>query len=201
MYIVNRNNRQEAPEEENAIERKDRAAQPERSDGNGAAGGAEAGPEAKSPQQPASSPGAGPGKLAVDIAVSSTQDGKREPAARHHGELISKGRSLYLRYEERDELHGVVRTTLRWNGEELTLTRRGGLESDQTFAAGQSRGGRYASPHLSFPLVTETEELAASSPGEGLLPLTLSWTYRLRIEDQSSGRFQLRLTIQEANQP
>ncbi|PLT43737.1 DUF1934 domain-containing protein [Paenibacillus sp. FSL W8-1187] len=182
------------------MERNDRApAKPDRpADSAGpagsagrAGGSAEGGPVARP----------SPARLAVDIAVSSMQDGKREPAARHRGELIPKGRSLYLRYEERDELHGVVRTTLRWNGEELTLTRRGGLESDQTFAAGQSRGGRYASPHLSFPLVTETEELAASSPGEGLLPLTLSWTYRLRIEDESSGRFQLRLTIQEANQP
>lgn len=139
------------------------------------------------------------GKRDVIITVHSTQDGRRSPAAQHRGELIQKGKTTFLRYEEQDELHGGVRTTLRWNGEELSLIRRGGLESEQTFAAGQSRGGRYSSPHLAFPMVTETEELSATATGGTLLPLTLAWTYRLRIEDQLSGRFQLRLTIQEAN--
>ncbi|OXM14698.1 DUF1934 domain-containing protein [Paenibacillus herberti] len=149
----------------------------------------------------APSPPQGDGRREVTITVSSTQDGQPAPVVKHVGVLIPKGRTLYIRYEEQDELHGSVRTMIRWNGEELTLTRRGGVESDQTFAAGQARGGRYNSAHLSFPLVTETEDLSVTmASDEGLLPLTLGWTYRLRMEDQLSGRFQLRLTIQEANQ-
>ncbi|SDS71339.1 Uncharacterized beta-barrel protein YwiB, DUF1934 family [Paenibacillaceae bacterium GAS479] len=141
------------------------------------------------------------GRREITVTVNSTQDGQQAPVAMYTGELIPKGRTLYIRYEEQDELHGSVRTMIRWSGEELTLTRRGGVESDQTFAAGQARGGRYSSAHLSFPLVTETEDLSVTmASDEGLLPLTLAWTYRLRMEDEISGRFQLRLTIQEANQ-
>ena len=137
------------------------------------------------------------GKLSVRITVYSVQDGQEAPAASYRGEYYPKGRSVYIRYEEKDELHGPVRTTIRWNGDEISLIRRGGVESEQTFAAGAAREGRYRSPHLAFRLSTETEEMTAAGGQDEGLPLTLAWTYRLRVEDQLSGRFQLRLHIQE----
>ncbi len=137
------------------------------------------------------------GRAAVLITILSSQDGETAPPVTHKGEFIAKGKSRYIRYEERDELHGAVRTLIRWSGDEISLTRRGGVESEQTFAAGSKRGGSYASGHLAFRMTVETEALSAEGAAGGLLPLTLAWTYRLRIEDQLSGRFQLRLHIQE----
>ncbi|MGU3473610.1 DUF1934 domain-containing protein [Paenibacillus sp. D51F] len=137
------------------------------------------------------------GRVAVLIAIRSSQDGETAPPVTHKGEFFAKGKSRYIRYEERDELHGAVRTLIRWSGDEIRLTRRGGVESEQTFAAGSNREGSYASGHLAFRMTVETEALSAEGAAGGLLPLTLAWTYRLRIEDQLSGRFQLRLHIQE----
>jgi uncharacterized beta-barrel protein YwiB (DUF1934 family) len=137
------------------------------------------------------------GRRSVLITVRSVQDGQEAPEATHRGEFFPKGRSSYIRYEETDELHGAVRTLIRWSGDEISLTRRGGVESEQTFAAGSEREGSYRSGHLAFRMTAQTEELAAEAGADGMLPLTLEWTYRLRIEDQLSGRFQLRLHIQE----
>ncbi|ASS67836.1 MULTISPECIES: DUF1934 domain-containing protein [unclassified Paenibacillus] len=137
------------------------------------------------------------GRAAVLIAIHSIQDGEAAPPVTHKGEFFPKGKSRYIRYEELDELHGAVRTLIRWSGDEISLTRRGGVESEQTFAAGSKREGSYASGHLAFRMTVETEALSAEGEAGGLLPLTLAWTYRLRIEDQLSGRFQLRLHIQE----
>ncbi|AJY74996.1 DUF1934 domain-containing protein [Paenibacillus beijingensis] len=137
-------------------------------------------------------------KRRVLIALESKQDGGAKTVQTFRGQFYPKDRSVYVRYDEDDELHGTVRTLLRWTPGELSLTRRGGVESEQTFAAGSRRPGRYRSPHLSFPLETETTELTAEQGGCGL-PLTLQWSYTLHIGQQESSRFQLRLHIREDN--
>lgn len=137
-------------------------------------------------------------KRRVLIALESAQDGGARTVQTFRGEFYPKDKSVYVRYVEQDELHGPVRTLLRYSGDELRLTRRGGVESEQVFAPGSRRTGSYKSPHLSFSLETGTTELTAEQ-GEGGLPLTLRWSYTLHIGDRESGRFQLRLHIREDN--
>ncbi|ALS25659.1 DUF1934 domain-containing protein [Paenibacillus cisolokensis] len=132
----------------------------------------------------------------VFVTVESVQDGERT-VRKYKGELFRKEASVYIRYAETDDLNGQVRTVIRLKGGELSVTRRGGVESEQYFAAGAVRAGRYRSAHLSFPLETKTTALSMSEKAPGELPMTLTWSYELRADGRHVGRFRLRLDIQE----
>jgi uncharacterized beta-barrel protein YwiB (DUF1934 family) len=144
----------------------------------------------------------------VRINLESVQDGSSSTHS-YEGEWFRKERSIFIRYSELategDPSAGEVRTLVRFRPDELSIVRRGVIESEQLFTPGQRRSGHYRSRMTSFPLETETLQLSlqtadSHSAAEQLpskLPFTLEWQYELHVSDQMSGRFHIRLHIQE----
>lgn len=149
-------------------------------------------------------------KAKVKITLESDIDGEVQEN-RLDGEWYRKGRSFFLRYAESEE-GSEVRTVVRWRDGELSLTRRGAVESRQTFVAGVRRSGEYESRHASFALETETSLLwvqfgdmtAEEGPSEEqllpCLPMFLEWRYRLLVDDEQIGDFIIRLRAEEERQ-
>ncbi|GGG25151.1 DUF1934 domain-containing protein [Paenibacillus abyssi] len=149
-------------------------------------------------------------KRKVHITLESRQE---DEVTMHEyvGEWVQKHRSVFLLYEESEE-DGQVRTTVRWNEEELKITRRGDVETEQTFAPGVRRPGVYRTANVAFAMETVTDGLSfyADAPGsdsdaagDGVpfdLPLTIEWGYTLWMNEQHIGRFQIRLKIEEVSE-
>lgn len=147
----------------------------------------------------------------VRITLESVQDGSSHVHV-YEGEWFRKERSIYIRYSEPavegDPKAGEVRTLVKYRQGELSIMRRGVIESEQLFVPGLRRTGRYDSSMTSFSLETDTTLLSLQLPdGEGgsvaaeslpeQLPFTLEWKYEMHVDDQMSGRFHIRLHIQE----
>lgn len=138
------------------------------------------------------------------LTLESVQDGERVKEI-YRGEWFRKAKSLYIRYTEAD---GEVRTLIRYSRGELSLTRSGAVKMEQTFAEGQRRRGSYRSAMTAFELETDTAKLSIQGGGADrddqglpvLLPFTLEWKYRLLVEERLSGRFHIRLHIQEEHE-
>ncbi|MBM7567654.1 DUF1934 domain-containing protein [Paenibacillus sacheonensis] len=145
-------------------------------------------------------------KAKVRITLESDIDGE---AQLNHidGEWYRKGNAFFLKYAETED-GSEVRTIVRWRDGELSVTRRGAVESEQTFMAGVRRGGKYESKHASFGLETETSllwvqfgDLSKAGPSEDkllpTLPLLLEWHYKLLVGDDEIGSFVIRLRAEE----
>ncbi|MEV5026348.1 DUF1934 domain-containing protein [Paenibacillus sp. LPE1-1-1.1] len=147
----------------------------------------------------------------VRITLESVQDGSSHIHV-YKGEWFRKERSIYIRYSEPaiegDPKSGEVRTLVKYRQGELSIMRRGVIESEQLFVPGLRRTGRYDSSMTSFSLETDTMRLSLLIPdGDGgnaaagtlpeQLPFTLEWEYEMHVDDQMSGRFHIRLHIQE----
>ncbi|SFF34686.1 Uncharacterized beta-barrel protein YwiB, DUF1934 family [Paenibacillus catalpae] len=142
-------------------------------------------------------------RMAVKITLTSTQDGE-SVIHTYTGEWFRKERSVYIRYEEPVEGDAApIRTLVRFRKDELSITRRGALESEQLFVPGElRRSGYYRSPYTSFQMETGTAfvvvkgddgaELPSAEP-----PCTIEWQYELWMNEHLSGRFHNRLHIQE----
>ncbi|WP_338553988.1 DUF1934 domain-containing protein [Paenibacillus sp. KS-LC4] len=142
-------------------------------------------------------------RMNVSIRLESRQDGAVQ-VSEHRGELFRKDRSIYIRYEESIEGEAKaepIRSLIRYRQGELLITRRGAVDSEQLFAVGGRRAGRYRSPFTSFPMETETKRLAfhaedAAAGESAEPPFTIEWNYDLWIEEHLSGQFHIRLHIQ-----
>ncbi|HTG68469.1 MAG TPA: DUF1934 domain-containing protein [Candidatus Udaeobacter sp.] len=147
----------------------------------------------------------------VRITLESVQDGSLHTHA-YEGEWFRKERSIFIRYSEPavegDPKAGEVRTLVKYRQGELSIVRRGVIESEQLFVPGLRRTGHYRSSMTSFSLETDTLLLSLQVPegDEGSteavslpsqLPFTLEWEYEMHVGDQMSGRFHIRLHIQE----
>lgn len=74
------------------------------------------------------------------------------------GEYFEKNGSLYLLYEEADPDSGAVtRNTLKASGQNITLTKRGGVRSQMQFAPEEMHPAEYITPYgiLHFQVYTE----------------------------------------------
>jgi uncharacterized beta-barrel protein YwiB (DUF1934 family) len=144
-------------------------------------------------------------KAKVRITLTSEVDGEKQEH-RFIGEWYRKDRTVYMRYDEKDPESGEVRTMVRWREGELSVTRRGDVESDQTFVAGARRFGQYVSPQARFRLETDTsllwmqcgdmtrsEPSASDEPLKLTLPMMLEWRYTLWVESEKTGDFIVRL--------
>ncbi len=147
----------------------------------------------------------------VKIRLESLQDGNVQEHL-YNGEWFRKSKSLFIRYiEPADPANpqaGEVRTLLRYRPNELSIVRRGVIESEQLFTPGRRQRGFYYTPLMRFALETDTLKLdlvpgsAAAEAGveDGLptlLPFSLEWEYDMLVSDQMSGRFNIRLYLQE----
>lgn len=139
----------------------------------------------------------------VSIKLESMQDGTTYT---HHysGEWFRKERSIYIRYIEQagkaDSEEEGIRTLIRYRPGEMSIARRGAIDSEQLFSVGQRLTGSYKSAMTAFSMETDTSMLALrSADGElpASLPFTLEWKYKLYVDEQLAGRFHIRLYIQE----
>jgi Uncharacterized protein conserved in bacteria len=142
-------------------------------------------------------------RMAVKITLTSTQDGE-SVVHTYTGEWFRKERSVYIRYEEPVEGDAPsIRTLVRFREDELSITRRGALESEQLFVPGEGRrSGYYRSPYTSFQMETSTAFVAVKGDDGAEFslaepPCTIEWQYELWINEHLSGRFHNRLHIQE----
>ncbi|MBH5319848.1 DUF1934 domain-containing protein [Paenibacillus sp. GSMTC-2017] len=135
------------------------------------------------------------------IILESKVDGEKG-THRYKGEWFRKQKSIFIRYAE-DE---ATRSLIRYSPNELSIKRSGAVQSEQLFVAGQSRSGTYRSAAAAFNLETHTKLLvmhakASVDHNNPLLPssppFTLEWRYELFVSEQMSGRFHIRLHIQE----
>lgn len=134
------------------------------------------------------------------ILIESKADGEKT-THRYRGEWFRKERSLFIRYAESEETRALV----RYSPGELFIKRSGGVQSEQHFVPGQTRSGTYRSAITIFELEARTKSLSlqAKAPGEAGAalpskpPFTLDWRYELYVSEQMSGRFHIRLHIQE----
>ncbi|WP_435168249.1 DUF1934 domain-containing protein [Paenibacillus glycanilyticus] len=145
-------------------------------------------------------------RMAVTITLTSTQDGE-SVVHTYSGEWFRKERTVYIRYEEPVEgSASPIRTLVRYRKDELLITRRGVVESEQLFVPGEMRrSGYYRSPYTSFQMETATafielkgeggEKQAYAEP-----PFAIEWQYELWMNEHLSGRFLNRLHIQEEKQ-
>ncbi|BBH23170.1 hypothetical protein Back11_45150 [Paenibacillus baekrokdamisoli] len=147
-------------------------------------------------------------RIKVRVTLESEIDGEKQSNV-FSGEWFRKDRSIYVRYEETDEGGSKVRTIVRWRAGELSITRRGDVVSEQTFAPGERRSGQYESPHARFRLETETKLLWVQFGGQPeddaneeqpkpSLPMLLEWHYTLWVEEQQTDDFILRLRAEDA---
>lgn len=138
------------------------------------------------------------------IIVESKLDGEKS-THRYKGDWFRKEKSLFIRYAESE----VTRALVRYTPGELFVKRSGAVQSEQHFVPGQSRSGTYRSAVTVFGLEARTRSLqlhakAAADGPASLLPtsppFTLEWRYELYVSEQLSGRFHIRLHIQEDHQ-
>ncbi|WP_028609479.1 DUF1934 domain-containing protein [Paenibacillus harenae] len=146
----------------------------------------------------------------VRVTLESMQDGSPHIHT-YEGEWFRKELSVFVRYvepaAENGPETGEVRTLVRYRPDELSIVRRGAVDSEQLFVPGLRRAGYYRSKAASFPLETDTLLLQLRQPqGESAdelpatLPFTVEWQYDMHVGDQMSGRFHIRLHIQEEQQ-
>jgi uncharacterized beta-barrel protein YwiB (DUF1934 family) len=145
----------------------------------------------------------------VRLTLTSEIDGDRQEH-QLRGEWFRKGRTVYVRYTENDDNAGEVRTVVRWRDGELHVSRRGIVESEQTFVAGVRRTGKYVSPFARFQMVTDTSLLwmqcgdwmqkdqvqQEGDPGDNpvpVLPMLLEWHYKMYVDEELTGQFKIKL--------
>jgi len=152
----------------------------------------------------------------VRLTLTSEIDGERQEH-RLRGEWFRKGRTVYVRYTENDENAGEVRTVVRWRDGELHVTRRGIVESEQTFVAGVRRAGKYVSPFARFHMVTDTsllwmqcgdwmqksqerraeQERVDDENPVPVLPMLLEWHYKMYVDEELTGQFKIKLKAEK----
>ncbi len=165
-------------------------------------------------------------KLMVRIVIDSRQDDERV-TQEVTGELYRKGAHFYVRYiepinhPERVNRRGdhpdgendgasdmsassPTQVMIKISKRQIKLTRRGQVESEQTFSYREKQGGYYRSQALRFPMTTYTSLMEWNNPWpfEGPLQfdqLMLTWAYQLYIEEQCTGQFEIKLKMTPAD--
>ncbi|TCP57629.1 uncharacterized beta-barrel protein YwiB (DUF1934 family) [Tumebacillus sp. BK434] len=89
------------------------------------------------------------------------QNGERQTfQTEAEGKLVVKGEAIYIAYRESDESGlGSTLTTIRLQGQELTLIRQGETNMRQVLVKGKEQRGSYNTPYGPFELVTRTSML------------------------------------------
>ncbi|KYG29271.1 DUF1934 domain-containing protein [Alkalihalobacillus trypoxylicola] len=115
------------------------------------------------------------------------------------GFLYIKGQQQYLHFEESFGHNQKVKTTMKWNGEELTLIRQGSLLMRQVFESGKTTIGRYVTSEVTWETTAETEKVLVQWPSlnrKGRIFLR----YRFRMQGQDTGTHEVRLMLEEENE-
>ena len=121
------------------------------------------------------------------------------------GEWFVKDKAFYIKYTERTDA-GEIRHLLRYQPSELKITRKGAIEAEQVFRVGQRWTGYYDNKMIKIAVEAFTYRLEImNSSNQALLglpstlPFSLVWEYDLFVDDQSTGKFSIRLKLKEVN--
>jgi len=138
------------------------------------------------------------------VAIFQSWQGEETTRMQYDGELFIKGKSLFIRYVEQTE-DGEIRHLLRCQQDELLVTRKGQVQSEQLYRVGEPRNGYYSNQIITLEVSAHTSRLQLFAADGSMLttlptqlPFSLEWDYELFVSEQSSGRFTIRLQIQEA---
>jgi len=121
------------------------------------------------------------------------------------GELYVKGQANYIKYIETIEQQ-EIRHLIRYTPNELKVTRHGIIQSEQTYRLHERRAGSYSNNVIRLQVEAYTKRLVVKDVHNNtilgipkLLPFHLYFDYDLFVDGQSTGSFEIRLTIEEAN--
>jgi uncharacterized beta-barrel protein YwiB (DUF1934 family) len=134
-----------------------------------------------------------PAKQPVHIQIESKFE-KHSLVQSVEGELIVKGSAAYVRYAEPDPSMGKTNTTVKFNPGEIKVIRHGDVESEQLFSLEGKNAGFYKTAQGAMNLAVDTRSISVdldNGLGEA------SWSYDLYISGEFTGRYELKLTIQE----
>lgn len=133
---------------------------------------------------------------AVRVTVWSQQrqkNGERQTfEMQAEGRLYKKGEAQYISYRELDDSGlGSTLTTIRVEGQQMTLIRQGETTMRQVLIKGQEQRGSYNTPFGTFELVTRTSKLVLNLTETGG---RIEAVYNLRLAGEKS-RMELRIDV------
>ena len=122
-----------------------------------------------------------------------------------YGELFIKGQAIYIKYVEMVEQQ-EIRHLIRYAPNELKITRNGLVQSEQKYRIHERNVGFFDNHMIRIEVETLTKRLVATDWFNNTiigipqtLPFHLNFDYDLFVDGQSTGSFQIKLTIEEAN--
>lgn len=102
------------------------------------------------------------------------------------GELIKKGTSYYLNYQEEDPELGRSQHVLKLGADQGVIMRRGAVSMRLPFILGEETSGDYQSPYGPFSMRVSTDIFKMKWSGRsGLIHLR----YNLELQGEPVGRF------------
>lgn len=132
----------------------------------------------------------------VTVTIQSLQvleTGKEAMTQRSEGRLTWEGEGWLLTYREgEDSGLGATRTTLRLEGERVTLTRTGELTSQMVFQVGRPHTSLYETPYGKLPMTVNTLKLKTDLSHDGG---RIDLHYQIQLGGGSAGETRLRLTL------
>ena len=109
-----------------------------------------------------------------------------------NGQRYTRGANQYFRYEENEPGMGATSTLLKVSPEEIRVIRQGDIESEQTFAVGETRPGFYRTPQGTLHLTTRAESVSVQlDNGIG----SISWSYEMHLAGEYAGTFRLEIEV------
>ncbi len=131
----------------------------------------------------------------AQIRVVSRVDGE-DVVQEMPAELILKGTTLYVRYEEPEvsPQGGAPRTTIKITPNQVKIIRHGEVQSEHSFQREKRLPGFYRSPFTTFNLSTYTTDMDIEIEG---MYGHVRFAYDLYVFDDQSGQFAIHLHIQE----
>lgn len=134
--------------------------------------------------------------METNVGSGSDQETTRN---RVRGNLLSKGESIYLKYEEQAEDEEHVRNVVKLSDNEVTIIRNGPVSMHQRFREGITTEGHYGTPFGTMLMETATEQVDYEwHPHKGTGRIVLA--YLLKLQGNDLGRVTLTFTIREENE-
>lgn len=131
-------------------------------------------------------------KRDVELSIESVS-GEQTVRQRVRGTMFRKDNRWFYRYQEPDEAMGRTISIVQAERDAIRVLRQGDVQAEQTFIAGRSTAGFYATPHGRLPLQTKTRKLSVRLTDEGFG--SLAWTYELFAGGEPAGRFAITIGI------
>ncbi|MCD8199144.1 MAG: DUF1934 domain-containing protein [Phascolarctobacterium sp.] len=128
------------------------------------------------------------------VSLASSEEGTHPSEYTCFGRMTEKDGKRYVFYEEKAEGLEGVKTTLKWDEEQVVLLRSGALDHRQEFRKGLKHLSLYKTPYLKIPLETETSYLYTYSR-DGVWHIELHYT--LAQDRQPYGKMKILIDIEE----